>query len=700
MKWWLSMIGVFFCHVGLGQIQIEGYVYDSKDRPITYANVFTKEGLTGTTTNELGYFSFVVDSRDSITIAIRSLGYKPFEKIIALPLSESIICYLKSGEMQLEQVVITAGAFEASDEKKGTILKPLDIVTNAGASGDLYGALQTLPGVAPTLSETGIFVRGGEAYETQTYIDGTRVARPFFSDVPNIPARGRFDPFLFKGTLFSTGGYSAEYGQALSSVLLLDTQDFPDQDNTGISLNLAGADVSHTHIWKDQTALLANVGFTHLYPLFTLVPQNPEWITPPHGINVSLGARHKTRSGLFKSYLQYQGGSFKLLLDNLDEINNPHRFHNQNRNLFWNAHYQGILNDKWSVKSAVALNMDWDRDRFNDILLTDTQLGLQSRLTLGRDLSPNIYLKMGTEVNWGNFGFEGDVPGQIFSQVVSGPLIALYGEADIQLGDPLALRAGIRTEYAGILEEMNIAPRLSLAWKTQPYGQLSIAYGHFYQNPLPDFTRFTSTLTFEEAQHYILSYQWIKNDRTLRIEGYHKQYESLVKEQATFAYDNTGFGTSSGIDFFWRDQRSIEGLDYWITYSYLDAERLYRDYPSSATPPFAPTHTLNALANYEIYAWDVQLGLAYVYSSGRTFRNPNSAEFLSDRTRAYHNLNFNISYLTAIWSNFSVLYASVGNPFGFKQIFGYTYSSDGTVSSPILPGSNRQFFLGVFMSIR
>jgi hypothetical protein len=59
------------------------------------------------------------------------------------------------------------------------------------------------------------FVRGGEANETQTFVDGIRVAQPYNATIGNVPTRGRFS-FLFSGIAFSTGGYSAEYGEALS----------------------------------------------------------------------------------------------------------------------------------------------------------------------------------------------------------------------------------------------------------------------------------------------------------------------------------------------------------------------------------------------------------------------------------------------------------------------------------------------------
>ncbi|MBK6976262.1 MAG: hypothetical protein IPH28_03405 [Cytophagaceae bacterium] len=51
----------------------------------------------------------------------------------------------------------------------------------------------------------GLFVRGGSSSETKTVIDGMIVQNPYFSSTPDVPQRGRFDPFMFKGTAFSTG---------------------------------------------------------------------------------------------------------------------------------------------------------------------------------------------------------------------------------------------------------------------------------------------------------------------------------------------------------------------------------------------------------------------------------------------------------------------------------------------------------------
>ena len=55
------------------------------------------------------------------------------------------------------------------------VLDPIDIVTTASANGDITGALKTLPGAQQVGESEGLFVRGGTATETKTFIDGTLV---------------------------------------------------------------------------------------------------------------------------------------------------------------------------------------------------------------------------------------------------------------------------------------------------------------------------------------------------------------------------------------------------------------------------------------------------------------------------------------------------------------------------------------------
>ena len=144
---------------------------------------------------------------------------------------------LKEEPNELKAVTITAGSFAAGDSKRGAVLSSLDIATTAGSNADITAALKTLPGAQQVGEQEGLFVRGGAGYEAKQYIDGTLVNNPYNTSVPDIAQRGRFSPFLFKGTVFSTGGYSALYGQALSSVLLLESIDLPEKSEVDATIS-------------------------------------------------------------------------------------------------------------------------------------------------------------------------------------------------------------------------------------------------------------------------------------------------------------------------------------------------------------------------------------------------------------------------------------------------------------------------------
>lgn len=96
----------------------------------------------------------------------------------------------------LEEVVVK-GARTPAANSRWSDMHPVELVTVGGANGDLYKALQTLPGTQ-VQGETGeLLVRGGGSYETQTFIDGMHVLNPYTSNGINTPARSRYSTFMF-----------------------------------------------------------------------------------------------------------------------------------------------------------------------------------------------------------------------------------------------------------------------------------------------------------------------------------------------------------------------------------------------------------------------------------------------------------------------------------------------------------------------
>jgi len=191
--------------------------------PLTGANIFLDGTYDGASSDDSGNFFFETEVTGHQTLTVSYVSYEPFKLTMKVSEMKNLTIKLREDVNSLETVTLSAGTFSAGDNSKISALKPLDIVTTASAMGDFVGALQTLPGTTTVAEDGRLFVRGGEAGETQIFIDGIRVFTPYSPTTNNAPTRGRYSPFLFDGITFSTGGYSAEYGQALSSVLLLNT---------------------------------------------------------------------------------------------------------------------------------------------------------------------------------------------------------------------------------------------------------------------------------------------------------------------------------------------------------------------------------------------------------------------------------------------------------------------------------------------
>ena len=210
MKHILFILFILFSHFVIAQTTISGKVLNTKNIPIAGANVYLEGTYDGSTTNEKGEFLFTTNETGTHTLIVSYLSYETFTMIGDVSFFNELEVKLKDDVNALDTVVLSAGTFAAGDNSKVNALKPLDVVTTASALGDFVGALQTLPGTATVAEDGRLFVRGGEADETQIFIDGIRVFTPYSPTTNNTPTRGRYSPFLFDGITFSTGGYSAE----------------------------------------------------------------------------------------------------------------------------------------------------------------------------------------------------------------------------------------------------------------------------------------------------------------------------------------------------------------------------------------------------------------------------------------------------------------------------------------------------------
>lgn len=735
MKAFTFIISLIITQLVLGQTTIRGIVLDNKKKPVPGASVSIKDSYDGATADSAGRFSFKTTDKGNQVLIISAIGYKSLELPVELKGGDlQLPIQLKEEITEISAVVITAGSFEASDRSRvAAVLSSIDIVTTASANGDVTGALKTLPGAQQVGESEGLFVRGGTAAETKTFIDGTLVNNFFFSSVPGIAQRGRFSPFIFKGTVFSTGGYSALYGQALSSALILESIDLPEQSSSTLNLSVLSIGAGFQKLNKEKTASWGvNYNYSNLTAAFTVIKQQQDYSKAPTSHNLDANFRIKTsKNGMLKYYGFYLTNSLGFTQNSLDSLGYKDRFSLANGNMYHNLSWKESLKNKWKLIAGVSVSTNKDDIAFGmqdetkkDVLLTGLefkQFDINSkgfyangRVVIEKKFRGLNAMRFGTEYNHSDDKSKFTAfNGMIFNTRLIENVYSVFAEQDVYLTNKLAAKIGARAEHSTMLNKTNLAPRVSLAYKLGRESQASLAYGIFYQNPELRYQPAVSPITFMKATHYIAQYQKTTSLTTFRIEAFYKEYDNLLKTSNVngreLGSSNNGFGEASGFELFWRDKKHVKNLDYWISYSFLDTKRDFLNFPTAITPNFAAKHTASLVLKKFVTKMKTNVNFSYNYASGRPFYNiqydaNTSKTFFADRGRIpdYHNMSFALNYLPTIGKQnakmFPVYVLSISNVFNFKQVYGYNYSANGMRRAELVPPSRMFIFIGAFIS--
>ncbi len=702
---------LFATTASFAQAVISGKVKDEKGRPVKGASVSLDNTIDGGTTDSAGVFKFTTDEKGSQTLVATETSHANAGMALVINGNISdIVLTMKTVNHNLEEVVISAGSFEASNDKNKAALTTMDIVTTAGAQADVVRAIQTLPGTQQQGTENGLFVRGGDASEAAIVVDGLVAQNAFFSSAPGVAARSRFSPWQFKGVSFSSGGYSARYGEAMSSVLELNTLDMPDKSTINAGINMAGVYASGSKLWKNSGGDIS-ASYNNLSPFYNLAKTNVEYYNVPQGGNVGLRYAWKpNKNGTLK--VMATGSRFQsgVRVPDPGEGGKTIDFGLVNTNFYTNVSYkQFSKNNKWTTFAAASYSYNKDDISFGSFSTPANDNRLQLRVEEKRKFDGHFNLLLGVEMQHFNFNRSVDTPGWHLDYGFGETQLAAYLEAEWGPFYWLAIRPGVRYERSQLLGKSNIAPRISMAVRAGSYGQVAVAGGMFYQSPDNQYLLYGYRPGYQHSIHYIANFQYIRNGRTFRVEGYYKDYNQLVREkQNTYdpnqynrylaPVDNSGYGYAKGAELFWRDKKTVKYFDYWVSYSYIDTRRLYKNYLAEVTPTFISNHNLSIVTKYWIEKWKLSVNGTYSYASGRPYYDPANPQFLGDRTPEYHNLAFTLNYLTHVKKWFTVIYSGVDNVTNHENIFGYRYDSKG-VPHPIKPALYRSFFVGVNFSL-
>lgn len=700
----ISIILLFLTGTNLfAQVQVDGKVTDTKNNPLPGANVFIQNSYDGATTDSLGNFSFKTSQKGIQNLSSSFIGYKPFLLKVDLDASKtiSVDIQLQESEDQLDEVVVNAGTFEASDEKKAVIMRVFDIATTPSAQGDIFGAFGTLPGVQKVGEDGRVFVRGGEGYETKTFMDGMLVSSPYTSKMPDMPIRGRFSPLLFSGTLFSTGAYSAEYGQALSSIVDMKTNSIETEEKSSISVMTVGLMGSTTQCGKNSSLSLSGDLLSSALSN-KINQQQVEWTKAPLTADATVMFRQKTgKTGLYKLFGTFNSSSSEMIYPNI-QSGVSQDLALGNSTIYLNNTYNSTLSDKWMLKSGLAWNYDHQNLKMDDDRIITNQRMVQAKIGFSYFANGKTELKFGSD--WVNFSYEQKIrmDGD-FRLPFANNELAGFAEVEYKASKKLATRIGFRAENSLLLDETTIVPRFSGAYKTGKHSQISLACGEFYQNPENDYLKFAPQLKPEKASHAVITWQYQTEKQTFRVEAYQKKYSQLVKYTAPLAtnpldYSNTGSGKARGIDLFWRDKQSLKNTDYWISYSWIDAKRNYKDYSEMAIPTFVSEHNLSVVFKRFLPALNTYASATYSFASSRPYHNPNLSGFMNAITKPYNDISLSLTYMLNFFGKQAALHLMLNNLAGFDNIYGYNFATTPNAegryeSSPIKSPFVRQAIL-------
>jgi hypothetical protein len=720
------------------QVKVSGRVTDGKNKPLPGVSISLKNSYDGTTTDSTGHYFFITSEKGDQVIEATIIGFKPNEQKITLAgVPVTLDISLKELITELKAVVISAGSFEASDKNKGAVLNALDIVTTPSANGDVTSAFKTLPGTQQVGESEGLFVRGGTATESKIYIDGNLVNNFFYSSTPGIATRGRFNPFLFKGTVFSTGGYSALYGQALSSALILESKDLPDKTEADLALSVIGVGGGIQHLAKDKRSSWGvSYNYTNLWLAFKFNKYKQDFYTIPEYHQGDANFRIKTKTGGFVKYYGYiSANKTGFRNHDIDSLVLKDAFAIQNFNTYQNINWRDRLGKGWKINTGISFSTNKDdilnelQDAgnqkqvitnpsfysFKNFKLKNVATYAQARLVLEKKLKGLSAIRFGSDYFYSNEKTTYTLyNGTSYDETVKDNFASLFGEADLYITNDLAAKVGTRLEHSALLNKWNIAPRVSLAYKFKDDSQASFAYGIFYQNPERKILPAVAGLDYSRASHYIFQYQKITSVLTFRVEAFYKQYDNLYKTTVNqtgreIATNNNGYGNAKGLELFWRDKKTFKNVDYWISYSYLDTKRDFLNYPKAITPSFAANHTAALVIKKFVLPWKTGFNLSYNFATGRpyyriAYDNTQGKYVISDagKTINYNSMSFSVNYLPNLGKKnpktFVVWVLGINNVLGQNQVFNYNYNNDGSRKEAVTPPSKRFIFLGCFFS--
>lgn len=661
---------------------LRGFVYDkATGEPVSYANIILKGSDYGASADKAGYFQIAGIKPGTYTIQVTFVGYEPATEEITFKAGEMVNKkFFISEGVELDAFTVDAERQENLTTVKVSVIKAtpkeIKIVPTVGGESDLATYLQTLPGFVTTGDQGGqLYVRGGAPIQNKVLLDGMTIYNPFHS----IGFFSVFDTDIIANADIYSGGFNAEYGGRISSVMDITTRDGNKNKFSGkISASPFGAKLSLegpimkpkkeggssiTYLFSGKTSYLAQSSkIFYKYVNDTVgLPFNFTDLYGKIAVNGTNGSKFNVFGFHFSDSVKYQaisdlswsswgvGSNFILVPEG-----NPVLISGD----FSISHYGITLADQNS------------QERFSEV--DGFNLGFDFKYFLRRD-----EIKYGIEVEGFRTNFQTfNVLNRKISQEANTTQLGLYVSYKLAKGRILFEPSFRMQYYASLSSKFSPEPRFGFKFNQTETLRWKMAGGIYSQNLIaansdrdvvnlfygflsgsddlpPTYVDENGEVkdrrhVLQKAVHLIAGLEYdITKKISINFEGYIKDYTQLTNTNRNKIYDSDEAtkpdilrkdyiietGLAKGLDFVikYNDKHSY----LWLTYSLGKVTRW--DGIQSYAPVFDRRHTINVLFTYlfgkedcwEVNTrWNFGSGLPFTQTGGYyspiTFENTNT----------------------------------------------------------------------------
>ena len=662
-------------------------IHASTNQPLEGANIILRGQTIGAATDREGFFRIPSVPVGSYELVISSLGFKPVlvtDIVIRSNRVTQVNRSLEEAFIEAEEVIVEGGRYFEENSENLTSAQSLsyeEIRRAAGAIGDVLRLTQALPGVAITNDQRNdLVVRGGSPSENLVLIDNIEIPSLNHFGAQNTsggPISMLNTEFLSDASFFS-GGFSAQYGNRLSSVLDISMREGSrERFSADLEMGIAGfgaiveGPISEkgSYMFSLRRSYLefleGAIGLTAVPEYWNLNAKMVYQLNPSNKLTlISLGGIDDIQFVVDPDDLEDPS------LENTDfggwqTINGINWQHLISPTVFGNL----ALSD-----AMYAYNNEvFDEELGNQLTFRQRDIEGVTSLRYGLTILPRRIgeFRVGFDARVLRANYDLQLPLGVLSPLNPEPVrlnpISLderfsttqagaYAEFSPKISTRLTLNIGGRYEYFDFIEASRISPRASLRFALHPAVNLNASWGHYYQMPSLVFLNadpVNKDLKPMRADHYIAGLSFFpRDDIRITAEGYIKEYAdypvstqfetlTLANTGDDFGVNNLlfpmtseGNGISRGLEIY-AQKKMTNNFYGQISYSYSQTEHQALDgvrRPASFDIP----HTFTILGGYAFGEWE--LSGKFTYASGRPF-TPYLTDLSTDQNRAILDLS-------------------------------------------------------------